>query len=251
MKAMPLSPKNQDGSCPACGAPLTQCEGRRSKKVQCPKCRKIIILGGKDPMEAPGPGFEVFVTRELAELKARLAQLAPLQNRIAEIERELARARLTAPAPPPSPDVRPSRPSQRSIDVLEVVAAPKPSPLIADAEYGLSPETETRLEASLHPPGGSPIDFLFAEENSAAESAATRLRKIFSHAGWVTQEPRATGHLMAGLALAAGTGRLSAQVAAIHRAFAGGGVVLAFQIDPGIADDRLVLSVGPPAGAVV
>jgi hypothetical protein len=270
MSALPKHDEFQEAVCPACQAPLTQCAGRRKKKVQCPKCLQTVIL---DPIEAPhasAPNAEGLVARELSEIKARLAQLSPLKNRLAEIEHELAQLKSavvvaepigakTAAAPEAAPEARPLaqkierlrlrlRGAAASAEGANTNPAAHVDPADLDPRYGFGAPDALHLGPFQDSFRSSRISIIFAEGHPAAQKVGEYLLNRFFYAGWTVAELR--GEFLSGspegLALAAGDGAISAISVAIHRAFAGANIPLAFQIDPGIRDSGIRLVAGAP-----
>lgn len=98
-------------SCPSCGNPLHTAGLTRRRRVQCPKCRETVDIGGEAkpapraaaPTPAPaGPSIAELLA-EIAELRARLERLEALEARVAELERgHEPPAAATAPGPPPA-----------------------------------------------------------------------------------------------------------------------------------------------------
>jgi hypothetical protein len=229
--------------------------------VQCPKCRQIVILDPSEPAEAPSSTMEILLTREIAEIKARLSQLGPLQSRVTKIERELASMKAASPETPPPASALLAQ-SEAPTEPPAGDPIPSPQPSIAEPvpelpvesassqRYGMGETTAHQLISCLEKSRGSKISLVFTRCDPGAQRLAEYLRDRFSDAGWTGLDLRGESlpSSAQGLALAVGSGPISPAATAIHRAFAAANIALAFQIDPAIEGTGVTLVVGaaPP-----
>ena len=221
--AKPMPPASVH--CPACGAAINGVSaGTRKRRVQCPKCRVVVELGGRneEPASLPAPVSNVPTDAESRE------RIATLEERVAKLEKAIE--------------------ALASQPVTTVEAAPKwkwITPSESHEDASVSAEIADALLHNLAAFDRHAIAIQSATGNEHARQRADGLKVIFERARWKVAgphdvEPRTTD---SGLFLAVGTLPVPEEAAAAHFAMTASGFHLQSVLDSNIADHGTILIV--------
>ena len=225
---MPHPQDFEETHCPACNAPINTASVGRRRRVQCPKCREVVELGGKKAAPAAKaaqpllPGVKIHVP---------LAEIQALEARIAALEEAFVKA---APVVPIQ------------------ITIPRPEKKwkwVAHSEAHESEMLPANLsEVLAHNLGnfeGHTIAIRVSAESGRALARAAALKEIFERADWTVEGPAAitTRGNDAGLFLAVGGLPLPPAAAAAYFAMTASGFTLNSYLDPRITGTETILIV--------
>jgi hypothetical protein len=245
----PATPESHEERCPACGVAFRLAD--RRKRVQCPHCMEIVELA---PDKPAGRSATTAGTKEISEIKSRLARVEQLETRIAALERELAELRAAAPAVAASaqePVAKASPPAAKAKAPPE--PAPKPiwhesrlSEIAAAADEMPAAQHET-LVANLAALGSRRIVIQATSGDGSAALRASRFREIFGQANWtVPAVIEASDRLgRRPLALVSRSGSAPREMAELFMALTASGFKPVSLIDPALDGGDPILCVGP------
>jgi hypothetical protein len=227
---MNLPPERIEAHCPNCQAAFVTTPMGRRKKIQCPKCREVILL-----TQPPEPGaIRLPTVEEFEELKHRVARHEAL------IEKLLAREVRTAEAPiagPPGGDslLCPGT----SLRWLRRAEDPAGS---ADVDA----EQQAVLLHNLRAMGQREVVMRSTHEDAAAWRLGERLSELFREAGWNVEGPDQAPERAhdRGLVLAAGDCPLPKAASATYMALKASGFPITSRLDADLRPDQAVLIAG-------
>ena len=222
--ATPRAPGDAEAAnCPACGARIKAGASTRSRRVQCPKCREIVIL------EPPaGKGSPAVTSAPVAIHTASQQQnrIDTLEARVAMLEKTVADATRASVEKSETPILRwiPSQP------------APEFSPEQADA-----------LRHNLSIMQAHRITIQFPTGNAPALERAEWFKGVFEQARWAVRGPEITsvGSANAPRELSLATCLpVSVEVAATYLALRAAGFQPVAEFDPDLndAEERLIVA---------
>jgi len=168
-----VPPETGETVCPACGATIRAAPSARRRRVQCPKCREVVVLesaSGKEPEPAPPPPAPPVPDTAAAETRGRIDSLeARVEALEAALRDSMAAARAATSSTP-----------QRKL--LWITTAPGQAPEFSPAQdHALSHNLAgVRSQAiTIRTPAGDP----------AARAHAEWFKAIFERAGWTVRGP--------------------------------------------------------------
>ena len=229
MEAIRCEPHDfEETHCPACNASINTSSIGRRRRVQCPKCREVVDLGGKKPAPAEKvtqpllPGVKIHVP---------LAEIQALEARIAALEEAFVNA---APVVPiqitlPRPEKKWRWIAQSSAQEADKLSA-------------------NVVEVLLHNLGnfdGHTIAIRASAGNVRALARAAALKEVFERADWTVEGPFAVAPRGSdsGLFLAVGGLPLPPAAAATYFAMAASGFALNSYLDPKLTGTETILVV--------
>jgi hypothetical protein len=174
---------HREEHCPACGAVFARTLGVRRRKVQCPKCREIVMLKPAELPEAMAPAAPVSLVTtaptpaaaELAELRALVSRLETLPSRVELLEKQLEWIMDHRPAAEASL----LRPGQR---LRWLRGAPVPWTGDGEPLSGLQGEVLLHNARALR---SAALTIFAAAADAQARRLAERLKELFTQAAWV------------------------------------------------------------------
>lgn len=206
--------RNDEVPCPACGAMI---RSRAGQRVQCPRCREIVVIKSPSTPAAKSNGA---TGKPLSLLAGRVKAL---EDRIAEIEKAIA----VSPPSIPSPEAENGQKFPR-----ELPSEPEESEDLKDSATG----EERSLVAHLKACRTRAIRLRVAEGSELAAARAADLKRAFESAGWTVAGPEPVPYPGKGLFFAVGAIPMSPEAAETHVALTGAGLDLI---------SRLALDLGP------
>src|SRR5579871_5070503 len=126
-----LSLETDETVCPACGAGIKAPSSTRRRRVQCPKCREVVVIEGtaEKEMETTLPAADV--SNGMAEMHRRVESL---EARVKVLEANVVAAPPTAAAsPPPQPTAAAELPRRK---LMWITAMPGQSPEFSNEQWG-------------------------------------------------------------------------------------------------------------------
>ncbi len=178
--------------CPSCGAEIRAPSASRSRRVQCPKCREVVVLEPPPSPPSPKPAINdrFSAKSETARTRSEDQSLETLAARVAALEATVAA--LLAASPPAA------EPAGKNKKLLWVAT---------DAADPLHPSVPERELALAHNLGALSVRGILlrapAGDIIAAERAAN-LKGIFEQVGWSVTGPEYALPEAAGPSLALG-----------------------------------------------
>jgi hypothetical protein len=213
----------QAANCPACGARIKAGASPRNKRVQCPKCREIVVLetpaAKVSPAVTSAPGSNDTVAQQQSRIEALEARVAMLEKAVADATRAGAEKSETS--------ILRWLPSQ---------PAPEFSPEQADA---------LRHNLSIMP--AHRITIQFPSGNAPARERAEWFKGVFERARWSVRGPEIAAAVSTNaqreLSLATCL-PVSAEVAATYLALRAAGFQPISEFDPQLneAEERLIVA---------
>ena len=174
--------ESRELTCPACGAGIKAPASARSRRVQCPHCREVVVLENlaktetsQLPLDATKP------TADSARNAADAARIAALEARIAALEASVANheAALAAQPPATSGDAAPAARKK-----LRWVAS------AGDAARDFSPERALALAHNLTTARPREITIRTPAGDRIAGERAAWFKAVFERAGWTVCGPQ-------------------------------------------------------------
>ena len=180
-----ISPDHKDVTCPSCGAEIKAPSSRRSRRVQCPKCREIVEI---EPLPEPPPGKTERASKTPGTAKER-SQSETLEARVAALEAAVA-ALLVA-----------SHGAERGSEKKKLLWATADA---ADPLHAFVPERELALAHNLGTVAVREIIIRAPAGDLIAAERAACFRAIFERAGWTVRGPEYAAPDAVGTSLALG-----------------------------------------------
>lgn len=211
----------QVASCPACGAKIKASPAARNRRVQCPKCREIVVLEMPAAKNAPAVTVPQPASDTATEQQRRIESL---EARVAALEKALADATRT---------------------IGENIKAP-----MTQWQPGESPPEFSTAQAELlrdHLRIIQPhrITIQFPSDNAPARERAEWFRDVFERARWRVSGPETARVVSAKRELAlASCLPVSAEVAATYQALRAAGFQPVAEFDPDLneTEERLIVA---------
>lgn len=162
-----LSAGQRESECPACGASIKSTDAR-ARRVQCPKCRQIVVIGGRG--DFPSTGSEA-AAADVEIREGTHDRITALEEKVAALE-----VALTRMATGKMPDAHP-------VPVEKMKWFTRPG----GADY--STEQADVLFHNLGTVPAQDIAIRVAAGDPIAMERATWFRAIFRRAGWIVRGP--------------------------------------------------------------
>lgn len=227
MPSRPSGTPSSEIECPSCSATFSIAAVGKRRRVQCPKCREIVVLDKKAAVEEPEA-----LKSEISALRAEVERLSTLETRVAALERELG---LRVEAQPevsenPGPPVH-----LRWISRNEAV----------QTDSSLDPKREEILQYNLQQSPGKMIAIRSAAGDPMARQLAERFKAVFERSSWrvVGVDEMVVPMAQHGLALAGGALPTPPDLASAYIAFTAAGFDLVPRLDPTLDANDAVLIV--------
>ena len=209
----------QAANCPACGAQIKAGASPRNKRVQCPKCREIVVLETPSAKAPPAPVANDTVAQQQNRIDALEARVAMLEKAVADATRAAAEKSET-------PILRwvPSQPASE-----------------------FSPEQADALRHNLSIMPAHRITIQFPSGNAPARERAEWFKGVFERARWSVRGPEIAAAVSTNaqreLSLATCL-PVSAEVAATYLALRAAGFQPVSEFDPQLneAEERLIVA---------
>jgi predicted RNA-binding Zn-ribbon protein involved in translation (DUF1610 family) len=208
--------------CPSCGARIKAGAGARNRKVQCPKCREIVVLidpSSKSPSKITAPAPQ----QAPPAPDQHQLRIAELEVRIAALEKAVAAGGAAA----------------GSIGAAGLRWAPR------EALPSFSPAQAEVLGDNLRAMRAHRITIQFPSGNSAAREQAEWFKNVFERARWSVHGPETAVLVPARRELALATSLpVSSAVAATYLALRAAGFQPVARFDPDLdeAEERLIVA---------
>jgi phage FluMu protein Com len=176
-------PEHCEERCPACGAVFAPSLGVRRKKVQCPKCREIVMLKSPAPAAPTIPVALVAgesappATAELVELRALVSRLETLPGRVELLEKQLEWLMDHRPAAEASL----LRPGQR---LRWLRSAPVPWTGEGEPLAGVQGEILLHNARALR---SAALTIVVTAADAQARRLAERIKDLFCQAAWLVE----------------------------------------------------------------
>lgn len=242
---MKIRTETREARCPACGTWINTTGMPRRRKVQCPKCREVVDLATAEtsaaeasPAEREQPPAEmsaaaVVAAEELADLRARIAQLEALEARIHELERALESAKQTSPS------------SQAPRTEISRKLKWKPHSDSATPETGFDEEAAGVLVHNLSAVRPHSISIRSRAGDPAARDRALGFKEIFERGHWNVRGPWETHAPIGerGLILAVRNFPVPSEASAAFMALTASGFSVISRLDPNLESDEPLLIV--------
>jgi predicted RNA-binding Zn-ribbon protein involved in translation (DUF1610 family) len=165
-----IAPDHSDVKCPSCGAEIKAPASPRSRRVQCPKCREVVVIEtlpapdtAKKERHAPAP-----------DTAKDHGQTESLEARVAALEAMVTALVAATPVP--------ERSNERKKLMWATASA-------ADPLQAFVPERDKALANNLGTVKAREITIRIPAGNPAAMDRAVRFREIFEQAGWTVHGP--------------------------------------------------------------
>ena len=165
-----VPPEAGEMACPACGAGIRATPSPRRRRVQCPKCREVVVLESAPPKESQ-PSSPPAESAEAAETRRRVALLEARVEALEAALRESAAAAARNQA---------SNPAERKLSWIT-------SPLGQAPDF--SAEQGRALFHNLAGVRTQAITIRTPAGNPGARTRAEWFKSIFERAGWTVQGP--------------------------------------------------------------
>jgi len=166
-------PDASEAVCPSCGAGIRAAPSARRRRVQCPKCRQVVVLessSGQEPPPTSPPPVPPTPDIAAAENRTRIDSLeARVEALEAALRDSMAAARTATPGTP-----------QRKL--VWVTTTPGQAP-----EF--SPEQDHALSYNLAGVRSQAITIRTPAGDPAARAHAEWFKAIFERAGWTVRGP--------------------------------------------------------------
>ena len=218
-------------TCPSCGAGFAPALGGRVRKVQCPKCREVILRG------PPGTAKPETAGRDstMAALQARVERLEAVESRVELLEKQLEW--LMDHRPPAEASLL--RPGQR----LRWLRAGANGTAVSDENA----QREILLH-NLRALRGGAISIQCAGDAVGAHEFADQLSSVFQQAAWRVDgpHPRTLSRSRRGLVLLGSTSPASPSLTAASMALSAAGFAVECGFDDALPAEQTILLVAPP-----
>jgi len=165
-----IAPEHSDVTCPSCGAEIKAPASPRSRRVQCPKCREVVVI---ENLPAPDAAKKERPTPAPDTAKEH-GHTESLEARIAALEATVTALVAAIPVP--------ERSNERKKLVWATASA-------ADPLQAFVPERDRALANNLGTVKAREITIRIPAGNRAAMERAVRFQEIFEHAGWTVHGP--------------------------------------------------------------
>jgi len=237
---MKLQSDVQEFSCPSCGNLLHPAGLARRRKVQCPKCRETVDIGGDPPAprgarpKAAGePVFPAALMAELEELRSRVTRLEALEARVAALESGLE---------PGLPPATPHPAGSASARKRKLRWMPHTESF---REAGFSEEAAGILVHNLSAVRPHTIAIRSPAGDTLARERAMCFKELFERSHWSVRGPHDTYAPIGerGLILAVRTFPVPAEVTAAFIALTASGFSVISRLDPHLESDEALLIV--------
>jgi hypothetical protein len=180
-----IAPDHSDVTCPSCGAEIKAKPSPRSRRIQCPKCREVVVL--ENPAEPATAKTERILAAPDAE-KER-SRTEALETRIAALEATVAALIAASPA------------TDRTGEKKKLRWATAGA---TDPAQGNLPEMDQALAHNLGSVTARDITIRVPAGDLAAKERAGRFKEIFERAGWTVRGPEDSAMDSAEISLALG-----------------------------------------------
>lgn len=184
-----VPPERSDVVCPSCGAAIKAPASPRSRRVQCPKCREVVVIENQPAPPAP--------TKERApvppETAKDRAEAGHLEARLAALEATVAALIAASPVP------------DRANERKKLMWAPA-----AEGDPLQVFQTERNLALANNLGTAKPREIIIRapEGDRVAADRARSFREIFERAGWTVRGPEGVNPDTASGSLALGVPEL-------------------------------------------
>ena len=180
-----IPPDRNEVACPSCGAAIKAPSSPRSRRVQCPKCREVVVIENLPVPDAakkerPSP---------VADPAAERSRTDSLEARVTALEATVAALIATSPVP--------ERVNERK--KLQWATTDAADPLQA-----FEPERDLALANNLGMAKARHITIRVPPGDPSATERAARFKEIFQRAGWTVCGPEDSAPEDAGVALTLG-----------------------------------------------
>ena len=176
-----IPPDNREAICPACGAGIKSPPSARSRRIQCPHCREVVMIESRTAAETATPERASAVSAATNER----SRIEALEARVAALE-----AALNAP-----PAENPGNERGTEKKKLQWVAG------AADPAHEFSPERGRALAHNLSTVGKCGIAIRTPAGDRIAGERAAWFKAVFERAGWTVHGPEEIAPNTAGMAL--------------------------------------------------
>jgi len=180
-----ISPGHSDVVCPSCGASIKAPPSPRTRRVQCPKCREVVVL--ESPPEPPAP--KKIRAPAAPELPSERGHTEALEARVAALEAAVAALLVSGTT------------GERSGDRKKLVWATADA---ADPLRAFVPERAIALAHNLGTVTTREIIIRIPSGDSAAAERANSFKAIFEGAGWTVRGPEEAAPEAVGNSIALG-----------------------------------------------
>jgi hypothetical protein len=224
-----ISPSSPNAQCPSCGATFSIASLGKRRRVQCPKCREVVVLDRKAPVDL----LESHKA-EVSALRAEIERLSALEIRVAALETALG---LRIEAPPEEIEI-PTQP-------MHLRWLHRDHTDVEDADFSLDPAREEILQHNLRQSPGKMISIRSAVGDPIARQLAEQFKAVFERSSWrvVGVDEMVVPLAHHGLALAGGSLPTPPDLASAYMAFTAAGFDLVPRLDPSLEPNDAVLIV--------
>ena len=178
-----------EATCPSCGASIRAPASPRSRRVQCPKCREVVVIESRVAKGTAGADARPASEKQTATEGPRIAAL---EARVAAVEAALIRARAGSTAEEPVPDAGVVAAAKK---LLWVGIVPGQAPKF-------SSEQGQALAHNLGTVAAQAITIRIPSGDPVAREHAEWFGGIFRRAGWTVRGPEEIAPETAGRILA-------------------------------------------------